>query len=217
MIIMVTGTGTDVGKTIATAALVSVLRDRGRDVVPVKPVQTGEPAGSGDMVSVEKLTGVAGVEFTRYPEPLAPNIAARRAGRAQLDRDELVSRLRELDGPERTVLVEGAGGLLVRLADGFTLADVASDVGAPLIVVTSLGLGSLNAAELTVEAARARGLEVLGLIGGSLPAEPDLATRENLAELPRVTGVPLLGSLPAGLGRASDFASRARRALRDVP
>lgn len=215
MIIMVTGTGTDVGKTVATAALVSVLRDRGRDVLPAKPVQTGP--GEGDVATIAALTGVSGVEYARYPEPLAPNIAARRAGLPQVTREELGVWLRGLDAPGRTVLVEGAGGLLVRLADELTLADLAADVGAPLIVVTALGLGSLNAAELTVRAARARGLEVTGLIGGSLPVEPDLATRENLTELPRVTGVPLLGCLPAGMGRAPDFVAAARRALKGVP
>ncbi|HHU68630.1 MAG TPA: dethiobiotin synthase, partial [Corynebacterium sp.] len=180
------------------AAVAAVLSGRGHTVIPVKPVQTGEPEGSGDVVSVEKLTGLPGVELARYPEPLAPNIAARRAGMPQVERAELGARIRELDGPDRIVLVEGAGGLLVRLADDLTIGDIAADLGAPLLVVTSLGLGSLNTAELTVRAAQARGLRVLGLIGGSLPAEPDLATRENLAELPRVTGVRLLGCLPAG-------------------
>ncbi len=221
MIIVVTGTGTDVGKTVATAAVASVLRDRGHTVLPFKPVQTGEPEGSGDVVSVEKLTGLPGVELARYPEPLAPNIAARRAGMPQVERAELGARIRELDGPDRIVLVEGAGGLLVRLADDLTIGDIAADLGAPLLVVTSLGLGSLNTAELTVRAAQARGLRVLGLIGGSLPAEPDLATRENLAELPRVTGVRLLGCLPAAAGTLDrqEFGEGARRALdlRDVP
>ena len=214
-VIVVTGTGTDVGKTVATAALVSVLAGRGVDVVPVKPVQTGEPDGSGDAVTVERLTGLAGVEFTRYPEPLAPNIAARRAGLPQVERNEVVEGIRRLDAPGRVIVVEGAGGLLVRWADDLTLPDVAADLGAPLVVVTSLGLGSLNAAELTVGAARARGLTVLGLIGGALPAEPDLAMRENLAELPRVTGAPLLGCLPEGAGRLgrAEFARTAAAAL----
>lgn len=221
MIIVVTGTGTDVGKTVATAAVAAVLSGRGHTVIPVKPVQTGEPEGSGDVVSVEKLTGLPGVELARYPEPLAPNIAARRAGMPQVERAELGARIRELDGPDRIVLVEGAGGLLVRLADDLTIGDIAADLGAPLLVVTSLGLGSLSTAELTVRAAQARGLRVLGLIGGSLPAEPDLATRENLAELPRVTGVRLLGCLPAAAGTLDrqEFGEGARRALdlRDVP
>lgn len=144
----------------------------------------------------------------RYPEPLAPNLSARRARMPQPDRQELVEWIRGIEAD--VVLVEGAGGLLVRLADDFTLADIAADLGAPLIIVTSMGLGSLNAAELTVEAARTRGLQILGLIGGSLPTEPDLATQLNVEEMPKVTGAPLLGCLPAGVGQLSapEFADR---------
>lgn len=202
-ILAITGTNTDVGKTIATAALALHAATLGFEEVPVKPVQTGEPLGSGDIETVEKLAGVAGIEFVRYPEPLAPNLAAKRAGMHQLDLDVLVDKIRDLDAPHRLVLVEGAGGLLVRLADEITLADVAVALGAPLVVVTSLSLGSLNMAELTVEAARRRGLHVAGLIGGSLPAQPDLATRLNLDEMSAVTGVPLWACLPEGAGRMS--------------
>ena len=107
---------------------------------------------------------------------------------------------------------------MVRLADDLTLADIGSDLGAPLIIVTRMGLGSLNAAELTAEAARHRGLHVLGLIGGSLPAQPDLATRLNVEEMPQVTGVPLLGCLPAGVGQLSreEFADRTSTIDADV-
>lgn len=200
MILVVTGTNTDVGKTISTAALAFQLQDAGWEVIPVKPLQTGEPAGSGDAVTVEKLSGIKGTEFLRYPEPLAPNLAARRAGMEQARLDDIAKRVRELDGDGRMVLVEGAGGLLVRLADDWTIADLAVELNAPLVVVTSMGLGSLNSAELTVEAARRRGIEVLGLIGGSIAAEPDLATQLNVAEMEVVTSVPLWGCLPAGAG-----------------
>ncbi|AWB83444.1 dethiobiotin synthase [Corynebacterium liangguodongii] len=215
MIICVTGTNTDVGKTVATAALASVVKGTGRRVAVAKPLQTGEPQGAGDAASVASLARVTTHEFARYPEPLAPNLSARRAGIPQADRAELLAWLRGLESTTDVLFVEGAGGLLVRLADTFTLADIASDLNAPLIVVTSLGLGSLNAAELTVEAARARGLTVLGLIGGSLAQEPDLATRLNVAELPVVTGVPLIGCLPAGMGSLEPgaFTEAARGAL----
>ena len=208
MIICVTGTNTDVGKTIATAAIAAQLKAAGKHVIVAKPVQTGEPAGLGDAPTISRLAGVETREFVRYPEPLAPNLSARRAGLPQPDRAELVEWIRGIEAD--VVLVEGAGGLLVRLADNFTLADIASDLSAPLIVVTSMGLGSLNAAELTVEAARTRGLQILGLIGGSLPAQPDLATQLNVEEMPKVTGVPLLGCLPAGIGQLSrdEFADR---------
>lgn len=198
MIICVTGTNTDVGKTIATAALALRLRQEGWEVVPTKPLQTGELDGKGDANTVKQLTGLETFEFARYPEPLAPNLSAKRAGLEQADLQEVKQWIQQFDAPDRVVLVEGAGGLLVRLADDWTLADLAKELNAPLIVVTSTQLGSLNAAELTVEAAQRRGLEVLGLIGGRVPANPDLATELNLAELGVVTRVPYLGSLPEG-------------------
>ena len=199
---IITGTNTDVGKTIATAALAVRLRAAGRAVTVVKPAQTGEPEGQGDLTTVRRLVGdtVTTVGFARYPEPLAPNLSARRADLRQLDLADTASKIRELDSADRAVLVEGAGGLLVRIADDWTIADLAVELGDPLVVVTSLGLGSLNSAELTVEAARHRGIEVTGLIGGCLPRDPDLATRLNLRELPGVTGVPLLGCIPQGSG-----------------
>lgn len=208
MIICVTGTNTDVGKTIATAALALRLQQEGWEVIPTKPLQTGEPDGKGDANTVKQLTGLETHEFARYPEPLAPNLSAKRAGMEQADIQQVKQWIQQFDAPNRVVLVEGAGGLLVRLADDWTLADLAKELDAPLIVVTSTQLGSLNAAELTVEAAQRRGLEVLGLIGGRVPANPDLATQLNLAELGVVTRVPYLGSLPEGcLGNIGDVAA----------
>jgi len=201
MIIAITGTNTDVGKTVATAAIAAVLKRRGIDVVAAKPIQTGEEPGQGDASAVAKLAGIETFERWRYPEPLAPNLAARRAGIQTPSLDEVAEWIRSLDAPGRVVLVEGAGGLLVRLADDYTLADIAKATGAPLVVVTSLGLGSLNLAELTCVQARAMGLEVLGLIGGSMPDNPDLPTRLNVEELPEVTGADYWGHLPEGCGR----------------
>ena len=215
MIIAVTGTNTDVGKTVATAAIAAVLKRRGFDVVAAKPIQTGEEAGQGDASAVAKLAGIETFERWRYPEPLAPNLAARRAGIQTPSLDEVTEWIRSLDAPERVVLVEGAGGLLVRLADDYTLADIAKATGAPLVVVTSLGLGSLNLAELTCVHARATGLEVLGLIGGSMPEHPDLPTRLNVEEMPEVTGAEYWGHLPEGCGRLSqdEFADVAWEAI----
>lgn len=201
MIIAVTGTNTDVGKTVATAAIAAVHKRRGFDVVAAKPIQTGEEAGQGDASVVAKLAGIETFERWRYPEPLAPNLAARRAGIQTPSLDEVTEWIRSLDAPERVVLVEGAGGLLVRLADDYTLADIAKATGAPLVVVTSLALGSLNLAELTCVHARDMGLEVLGLIGGSMPDNPDLPTRLNVEEMPEVTGAEYWGHLPEGCGR----------------
>ena len=100
-----------------------------------------------------------------------------------------------------TVIVEGAGGLLVRLdTDGGTLLDLAAALAADVVVVVAAGLGTLNHTELTVDALRARGLSPVGLVVGSWPAEPGLAEQCNLDDLPRVTGTPLLAVLPEGAG-----------------
>ncbi|WP_151528835.1 MULTISPECIES: dethiobiotin synthase [Corynebacterium] len=212
-IVVITGTNTDVGKTYATAALAAVASDMGLEVTVVKPAQTGEPEGQGDLATVQALCPAVErvVGYARYPEPLAPNISARRAGMEQLELEPTVQQIAELDGPGRLVLVEGAGGLLVRIADEWTIADVAARLEAPLVVVTSVGLGSLNLAELSVEAARARGITVAGLIGGNVPPEPDLATRLNLEEFSVVTSTPYVASVPQGQARLAD--ETAARAL----
>lgn len=204
-IIIISGTGTDVGKTIATAAIAARLKAHSAvSVSVVKPLQTGEAEGCGDLSTVRTLSGVSDVhEYARYPQPLAPNLAAAEAGMDTLKLASVVDQIKAVDGPSRVVLVEGAGGLLVRLGAAWNVCNLANALSAPMVVVTTTGLGSLNAAELTVEAAYRRNVEVIGLIGGSLDADPDLATTLNLTELPVVTGVPLLGCLPAGAGRLS--------------
>ena len=113
------------------------------------------------------------------------------------------------------MLVEGAGGLLVRFAAEDTLADVAAALAAPVLVVATAGLGTLNHTALTTEALAARGLRCPGVVIGSWPAAPDLAAECNLADLPAVTGLPLLGRLPAGAGRLApdEFLVTARAGL----
>lgn len=99
------------------------------------------------------------------------------------------------------VLVEGAGGLLVRFDEaGGTLADVAELLRAPVLLVASAGLGTLNTTELTARELRGRRLELLGVVIGSWPGTPDLAMRCNVTDLPEVSGAPLLGALPEGAG-----------------
>ncbi|WP_199256988.1 dethiobiotin synthase [Tomitella fengzijianii] len=220
-ITFVTGTSTGVGKTVTTAALASVLTGSG-SVAVCKPAQTGLlPGEPGDIADVVRLAGaVTTVELARYPEPLAPDTAARRAGMPLLRCGEVVESVRELAAKHDHVLVEGAGGVLVRLGEGgFTLADVAAgvrDAGVgevAAVVVVDPALGALNHAELTVRALRSAGVRCAGLVIGAWPGEPDLAMRCNLDDLPAVTGVPVIGRLPEGagaMGRA-EFAAEARR------
>lgn len=206
-VVVITGTDTGVGKTIATAALAAVATG---DVVVVKPVQTGIAVDPDrDVTVVERLTGRPVLELTALDDPLAPDTAARRQGVRIPPVAEYVDRIRALADQHDTVLVEGAGGLLVRLdTDGGTLLGLAAALATALpdgvqlevVVVCRAGLGTLNHTELTVGALRARGLEPTGLVIGSWPTEPGLAERCNRDDLPRVTGLPVLAVLPEGAG-----------------
>ena len=214
-VVVVTGTSTGVGKTVATAALTVRALAAGESVVVVKPVQTGVADGDSDAAEVHRLTGCAVQEYTALDEPLAPDTAARRAGVRIPLVAEYADRVRVLAGFHDTVVVEGAGGLLVRLdTDGGTLLDLAAElagsVPTEVVLVAAAGLGTLNHAELTVGALRARGLEPAGLVIGSWPAAPGLAERCNAEDLPRVTGVPLLATIPEGAGAMDRDAFRAR-------
>ncbi|MEU9354807.1 dethiobiotin synthase [Streptomyces griseoloalbus] len=202
-VMVITGTGTEVGKTVVTAAVAAAALAAGRSVAVLKAAQTGvRPDEPGDAEEVARLAGaVTTAELARYPDPLAPATASRRAGRAPVHPHEVAERAAKLATEHDLVLVEGAGGLLVRFdAAGGTLADAAELLSAPVLVVAQAGLGTLNTTELTVRELRGRGLDPAGVVIGSWPAEPDLAARCNLLDLPDVTGTPLLGAVPAGAG-----------------
>ncbi|MET7358744.1 dethiobiotin synthase [Streptomyces sp. NPDC005562] len=212
-VIMVSGTGTEIGKTVTTAAVAAVALAAGRSVAVLKGTQTGvAPGEPGDAQEVARLAGdaVTTLELARFPEPLAPDTAARRAGMAPVSPQDVADAARKLAVEHDLVLVEGAGGLLVRLdEEGGTLADVARLLDAPVLVVAAAGLGTLNATTLTAEALRARGVAQLGVVVGSWPAAPDLASRCNLADLPAASGRALLGAIPEGSGLLDGPAFRA--------
>lgn len=214
--LIVTGTGTDVGKTVVTAAIAALARDRDLSVAVVKPVQSGELAGGrGDLDEVRRLSGVEDLhEFVRYRYPLSPEAAARLAGLPAPDLGIAAARIKELD--RDLVIVEGAGGLLVRYdEDGATLADLASMLGAPALVVVGAGLGTLNHTALTLEAMARRRIELAGVVIGSWPAEPGLDDLSNVGDLETIAGGPLAGVLPDGAARLEgpEFLLMARSGL----
>ncbi|GAB2973271.1 dethiobiotin synthase [Amycolatopsis acidiphila] len=216
--LVVTGTGTGVGKTAVTAAIAALARHGGRRVAVLKPAQTGvAPGEPGDLAEVVRLAGdVTTLELRRYPDPLSPEAAARRSGIPVVTPADIAAAATELDDTHDLVLIEGAGGLLVRFGpDGSSLADVAWALGALVLVVAEAGLGTLNATALTAEVATARGLHVSGVVIGSWPAEPDLAMLSNAADLPVAAGAPLLGALAAGAGALDQaaFLAEARAGL----
>jgi dethiobiotin synthetase len=220
-ILVVTGTGTGVGKTVVTAAIAALADAAGRRVAVVKPAQTGvHPGPDSDIPDIETVTRLSGVtdthELARFPDPLSPEAAARVSGLPPVDLDAAAARVATLAGTRDLVLVEGAGGLLVRYdKTGATLADLATALRAPVVVVAAAGLGTLNHTALTLEAIAARRLELAGVVVGSWPRVPDLAARENLNDLVTLIGGPLGGLLPADSGALmpAEFLAAARVGL----
>ncbi|SPM37024.1 Dethiobiotin synthetase, partial [Mycobacterium rhizamassiliense] len=214
-VLVVTGTGTEVGKTVTVAALASHARQAGIDVAVCKPVQTGTDSGDDDLAEVGRLSGVKELAgLARYPRPLAPAAAAEQAGKPLPTRDQLLGLIAGLDRPGRLTLVEGAGGLLVELADaGVTLRDLAVDLGAAALVVVGAQLGTLNHTALTLEALAAHGISCAGLVIGSWPAQPGVVETSNRSALDRLA--PVRATLPAGAGALSvdDFVALSAEAF----
>jgi len=222
-ILIISGTGTEVGKTIVTAAVASLAAARGGGVAVVKPAQTGvAPGEPGDLDTVARLAGIHDThEYARYPDPLSPAAAARLSGLPALSLSQAAADIRKLAEHRALVLVEGAGGLLVRYdEEGATLADLARELGAPVLVVADPRLGTLNHTALTLESMALRGVEPAGVVLGSWPYQgadeaPDLAMRSNLRDLETLAARPLAGALPAGAGRLDppEFLLAARTGL----
>ena len=218
---MVTGTGTGVGKTVVSAAVALLARAQGLSVAYVKPAQTGLAYGvdvPGDPSDADVVRTLSGLEpgntheFARYPDPLSPAAAARATGWPALDLNKSAARIRVLAKNHRLVLVEGAGGLLVRYDDdGSTFADLARMLQAPMLVVAGAGLGTLNHTALTLEAMAGRGIELAGLVIGEWPVDPDVAARSNVSDLEMLAARPLSGAL--GALATAPFADIARDGL----
>jgi dethiobiotin synthetase len=198
--IAVTGTDTGVGKTYATAALAQAFLLSGRSVVVVKPVQTGVETGDPtDADEINRLVGAhVAEEWQRLALPLAPETIAHETRAELTPVAGLVERLATVEAD--VVIVEGAGGVLVGLdADGDTIADLAERWDAEVVVVTRDTLGTLNHTGLTVEHLRGRRLEPVLVIGA------DTGNLRNRRDLTRLTGAPVVGSVPPGRPDAADF------------
>jgi dethiobiotin synthetase len=197
--VFVTGTDTGVGKTLVSAAIATLWRDAGIEVAYVKPVQSGAADGDDDAADVGALSGVPVSVGPVVGPSLAPGVAVRRAGARLLGPElvDVVSSARARN-PDARLIVEGAGGLLVELgSDGTTCADLAADLGLPVVVVARPGLGTLNHTALTLAELDRRGLPVLGVVVSRYPSgDVDDATRTNLEELDRCSRGRLVGVIP---------------------
>ncbi len=228
-VLFVTGTDTGVGKTLVTAALAAALTRHGRRVGVVKPAETGCRPDAED---ARTLTAAARDDAPldavcpyRLPDPLAPMLAAERAG-VVIDVDDLVRRVRRRAATVDVLLVEGAGGLLVPLARDASFADFAARLAARVVVVVGSRLGAINHALLTFDALAHRGMAMAGYVINRLGTDDDLAVATNESLLARLTAAPCLGALPWLGGEAAELlaalraggtaAERARDRLADL-
>lgn len=227
--LLITGTDTGVGKTFVAAGLARWLRGRGCALGVMKPAETGHSPSSGlwppDARTLVMATGgndPIGVVVPYVFEPaVAPLVAARRCGRP-IEVERLRDAYERLEARHDFVLVEGAGGLSVPLAEFgegdrlFDFADLAKLFDIPLLIVSRAHLGTLNHTALTVEYARARGCRVVGIVLNGLDVTlGDDSVEDNPQLLEEMTGVPVLGSIERqeGVVDVGTMASACERAL----
>ncbi len=203
--LFVTGTGTGVGKTIVSAALLATMREAGERVRAHKPVVTGLAEPSGEWPPDHELlalaAGMTAVEVAplRFEPPVSPHLAASLAGEP-IDAAELLEHAKTGAGTEDTLIVEGVGGLLVPLTDDLTVRDLAVELGLPVAIAAPPGLGTINHTLLTVEAARAAGLSVAAIVltpWPTAPSEMERSNRETIALLGEVE-VAVLEEIASG-------------------
>lgn len=200
--VFVTGTGTEVGKTVLAAVLAHSLASEGRAVAVFKPAVTGlEDPGEADHELLRRAAGShqtdAEIAPYRYQPPASPHLAAALAGE-EICRARLLSAAEAAAGGAEELVCEGVGGLLVPLAPGYLVRDFAADLGLPVAIAASPGLGTINHTLLTIEAARAAGLEVAAVVLTPWPQAPSRIERSNretieaLGEAP-VRALPRIG------------------------
>ena len=187
--LLVTGTDTGVGKTLIACALISALRARGVRAVGFKPAETGVEAPNASdsqllAAASEEHVSLA-VPLLQLVEPLAPAVAAERAG-IVLRPEDIESRIGQLRSDGYTVVVEGAGGALVPLSWDYNILDLAEACDLDAVVVGRAGLGTLNHLIMTVLVLQARSIAVRGIVLNGRGASPDLAESTNPAALARL-------------------------------
>ena len=206
--LFVTGTDTEVGKTVIAGGIARVLTDNGQKVGVFKPIASGCRSDRTGLVSpdAEFLAHCADSAQTldqicpiRFREPLAPEVAVHR-GAKPIEMAVIKTYYNRLAAGSDLIIVEGIGGLLVPLAKDLLLADLAGQIDLPLLIVATPSLGTINHTLLTIEAARARGLRVAGIVINSYVADTaSLAEETNPAAIERASGVKVLAIVPRDL------------------
>lgn len=189
----VTGTGTEVGKTVVAAAIARTLAEEGKRVAVFKPAVTGlDEGGEPDHALLRRAAGSEQSDEQiapyRYGPPMSPHLAASLAGE-EISPERLLGAARAAAAAGGALVCEGVGGLLVPLAGDYLVRDLAAALGLPLVVAASPGLGTINHTLLTVEAARAAGLEVAMAVLTPWPERPSTVERSNRETIAALGGV----------------------------
>ncbi|OBZ19402.1 dethiobiotin synthase [Bacillus sp. FJAT-27264] len=202
--LFVTGTDTDIGKTVITAAITATLRAEGLNAGVWKPIQSGAPLGSGltDAERLLKSTGInerpeAVAPFT-FEAPLTPMLAARQAG-VNLTLQEIIAAGLPLTKRFEALLIEGAGGVAVPLTDDTLIVDLISELRVPALIVSRSGLGTINHTLLTASFLRDHGVPIVGVIlndGESMEPQDDPSVATNAQLIEQYSGLKVLGRFP---------------------
>lgn len=196
----ITGTDTDVGKTLISCALLHAFAAQGKRVAGFKPVAAGCDA-DGHNDDARALRAASSMQLTYgqvnpycFHHAIAPHLAARNEG-VRIELSRILASYRELAGQADEVIVEGAGGFLVPLNDQYNSADLAQELNLPVIVLVGMRLGCINHALLTLRAIADYQLECVGWVANVLDADMS-ALQENIAALRERIAAPLLGVVP---------------------
>ncbi|MGN6558449.1 MAG: dethiobiotin synthase [Solirubrobacterales bacterium] len=193
--LFVTGTGTEVGKTVVAAAIARTLASEGQRVRVFKPAVTGlEEEGETDHALLRRASGSqqSDEEIAPYcyDPPASPHLAAALAGE-EIDPARLLEAAQAAAADADTLVCEGVGGLLVPLSPTYLVRDLAADLGYPLVIVASPGLGTINHTLLTIEATRTASLNVAAVVLNPWPEEPSEIESNNRETIAALADVPV--------------------------
>ena len=207
--LFLTATGTDVGKTYVSALIIKKMRESGFNCGYFKPVMSGVEEDNGRLKSsdVNYVVSTAGIPVKPddcvtywWKEAVSPHLAAKRAGDI-IDTKNIKADLEELSAKFDYILIEGAGGITcpLRLDGGekYLLKDLIKELEANIVIVADGGLGTINSTLLTVDYARANGIEIEGIILNNF--EPDnFMHQDNLKQVEYLTGIPVVATVKKG-------------------
>jgi dethiobiotin synthetase len=193
--LFVTGTGTEVGKTVVAAVTARSLLASGRSVAVFKPAVTGlDEPGEADHELLRRAAGSSQSDEEiapyRYGPPASPHLAAELAGE-RIEPERVLAAARAAGAAAERLVCEGVGGLLVPLAPDYLVRDLAADLGLPLVIAAPPGLGTINHTLLTIEAARSAGLRVIAVVLTPWPEPPGPVERSNRETIAALGGAPV--------------------------